>query len=307
MLGAIRNILVKHFIDASPDAGRTVLLTGAGRGGTTWLAEMLNKRNDVRYMFEPFYAGEIPAARAFRNWQYLRADEKSPDHLAFAATVITGRFRHERVDMYNRRLFCSRRLIKEVRANLMIGWLCENFPGMKVIHLVRHPFATVKSRLAHNRSIDIEGEFLAQRELLEDHLAPHLGLIAEARTDFERHMIGWSIEHAVAFDQLAGRKFCRVYYELLCANPRSEVRRALEYAGVAVDEARIDAVLRKPSSTALDSAAAIRAGADLVDTWRAAFTAAEVRRGLEILERFGLAEIYGDGLMPNSSFMQKAV
>jgi hypothetical protein len=257
-------------------------------------------------MFEPFYSGEIKAAHAFSNWQYLRPRADSPAHLTYAAAVLTGRFRHERVDMYNRRLFCSRRLVKEVRANLMIGWLCENFPGMRVIHLVRNPFATVKSRLAHNRAIDIEAEFLSQRELVADHLAPRLDLIASARSDFERHVVAWCIEHAVAFDQLKGRAVCTTYYELLCTDPMREMRRALAYAGVPIDESRVSTVLRRPSSTALDRATAIASGAELVDTWRDAFTAAEVRRGLEILTAFGLSDLYGDGLLPTGDLERAA-
>src|SRR5450755_3422533 len=143
MLGAIRNILVKHFIDLGGDWRDTVLLSGAGRGGTTWLAELINYRNDLRYMFEPFYAGEVAGAAAFANWQYVDPADAAPRLSGYARDVVTGRTRHQRVDMYNRRLISTRRLIKEVRANLMIGWLAQRFPGMRILLLLRHPLATV--------------------------------------------------------------------------------------------------------------------------------------------------------------------
>jgi sulfotransferase family protein len=298
MIGAIRNVLVKHFVDADPDYRRTLFLSSAGRGGSTWLAELLNYRNDFRYMFEPFYAGEVPAAAAFANWQYLRPDEESPEHLRYAIEVLTGRLRHDRVDMYNRRLFCSRRLVKEVRANLMIGWLAKNFPGMKIIYLLRHPLATVRSRLAHTPAIDLNVEFLRQEKLVRDHLGPYLDCIAQARTDFEKHVVAWCIEHVVSLSQLERREHLTVYYELLCTEPDREMRRLMEFASVPIDAKRLALAVRRPSATALGRAAAIARGDELIDSWRAAFTDAQIARGLEIVESFGLAGLYGDGSLP---------
>jgi hypothetical protein len=298
VIGAIRNVLVKHFVDADPDPRRTLLLTSAGRGGSTWLAELLNYRNDFRYMFEPFYAGEVPAAAAFANWQYLAPDEDSPTHLRFATEVLTGRLRHDRVDMYNRRLFCSRRLVKEVRANLMIGWLAENLPGMKIIYLLRHPLATVRSRLAHTPAMNLDAEFLSQEKLVRDHLQPHLDLIAHARTDFEKHVTAWCIEYLVAEHQIGRCEHRTVYYELLCTDPDRELRRLMDYASIPVDSPRLARAVRRPSATALDRATAISKGDDLVDTWRSAFTDDQVRWAFETIEAFGLSGMYGSGLMP---------
>lgn len=298
MIGAIRNVLVKHFVDADPDYRRTLFLSSAGRGGSTWLAELLNYRNDFRYMFEPFYAGEVPAAAAFSNWQYLRPEEKSPEHLRYATEVVTGRLRHDRVDMYNRRLFCSRRLVKEVRANLMIGWLAENFPGMKIIYLLRHPLATVGSRLAHTPKMDLEAEFLSQKKLVRDHLEPYLALIAQARTDFEKHVIAWCIEHVVSLSQLEHREHYKVYYELLCSDPEREIPRLMEFASVPTDAKRLALAVRRPSATALGRANAIERGDDLIDNWRAAFSEAQIARGLEIVDAFGLGGLYGDDSLP---------
>ena len=39
-------------IDADPDHRKTTVLAGSGRGGTTWLAELINYENDYRFMFD---------------------------------------------------------------------------------------------------------------------------------------------------------------------------------------------------------------------------------------------------------------
>ena len=43
---------VRAVLDWNGDLGRTVFLAGTARSGTTWLSELINHRNDYRYIFE---------------------------------------------------------------------------------------------------------------------------------------------------------------------------------------------------------------------------------------------------------------
>jgi hypothetical protein len=301
MVGAIRNILVQHFVDLGGDWRDTVFLTGAGRGGTTWLAELMNYRNDWRYIFEPFYAGEVADAAPFANWQYVAPGDPAPLLAGYADDVVTGKTRHQRVDMFNRKLFSTRRLIKEVRANLMVGWLADRYPGMRIVLLLRHPLATIRSRLAHNREMDLDGQFLNQPALVRDYLADKMDVIRAARTDFERHVAAWCIEHCVALTQLRGRPCHVTYYERLSVDPERELASVLRYAGIPFEAKRARKSMRKPSATAHDSASAISSGTHAIDAWRNTFEAGQIRFALEVLERFGLGGIYSDAAMPNSA------
>src|SRR5580704_5098197 len=144
--GAVRKVLVSYFIDHDPDHRRATLVSGMGRSGTTWLAELLNYRNDQRLLFEPFDHQRVALAVNFTDHQYLRADDADPRYLAPARAIVTGLLRDPFVDQHNRRLVCGRRIIKEVRANLILKWLHTQFPGMPIVLIVRHPFAVAVSR-----------------------------------------------------------------------------------------------------------------------------------------------------------------
>ena len=56
--------------------------------------------------------------------------DTNPAYLDPARAIVTGRVRSLWTDRYNRRPFPVRRLVKEVRGNLLLPWLHARFPGM---------------------------------------------------------------------------------------------------------------------------------------------------------------------------------
>src|SRR5207248_8638707 len=151
----------------------TIFLAGQGRSGTTWISEVVNHRGELRFIDEPFHPGRLAITRGFRPRQYIRPDDDDPAYLDPARAIVTGRVRSLWTDRYNRRPFPVRRLVKEVRGNLLLPWLHARFPGMPMVLLLRHPCAVVTSqfRLAEDWHVDLR-RFLRQDALMQDHLEP---------------------------------------------------------------------------------------------------------------------------------------
>ena len=63
------------------DISNTVVLSGLGRGGTTWLGEMLDHDGLFRVMFEPFHPGRTKMVRHFKRRQFLNIDSLDPLNL----------------------------------------------------------------------------------------------------------------------------------------------------------------------------------------------------------------------------------
>lgn len=59
-----------------------------------------------------------------------------------------GQLRSKWADRWNQSKIYHRRLIEDIRADLMLKWLYDQLPTMKIIFLMRHPCATVSSQLA---------------------------------------------------------------------------------------------------------------------------------------------------------------
>ena len=287
----------EFFIDAGSDHRSTVFLSGGGRGGTTWIAQILNFDNSYRLMFEPFCPAEVPLCRAFGSALYLRPDTVDPHRREIANRVVTGRMRNGWVDVYNRRWFSTRRLIKDIRTNLYLKWLYVNFPGMPIILALRHPLATVASRMSLGWKT-YNDSYLSQSDLVDDHLAGVQDELRAARDPFDQQVFRWCVEASVPLRQFAPNQIHLAFYERCVTETRSAIAGIFRHIGRIYDE-RALSVLFEPSSQTRRRKSAIAIGGDILDQWRESISAERVRRAMHILSLFGLDRIYSDATMPD--------
>ena len=286
------------YVDAQRDHHATTILAGSGRGGTTWLGELINYDNGYRFMFEPFFARHVPEVRAFRNRQYLRPDDDDAAFLGPASLVLTGRLRNRWVDAYNHRFVVRKRLVKEIRANLFLKWMDVHFPGMPIVLVFRHPLAVASSRLYHGWSNDL-ADFLRQERLMADYLEPHRRLIETVDDPFEKHVLQWCVENWIPLRQFRRGEIHLAFYEHLSVDPRTEIARLFAFLGRPFSEKIFESVDRPSRMTW------VRQGADLPqksdpDAWKAFVSPERVKRSLEILSRFGLDAIYSEAALPDA-------
>jgi hypothetical protein len=289
------------YVDLSDHHRDSVLICGMQRSGTTWLGDVLNYDNAYRMIYEPFHNRRVPHVAQYKTWQYLRTDDESLEFLEPATAIFEGRIRSWWMSAYNRRCIARRRLIKDVRCLMMIGWIRKHFPEMPVILLLRHPCAVLNSMLQlHWQSHAADG-FLSQPQLMEDHLEPFRADIEAAAGDVDDNLFAWCANYYVALRQLAGQRVFVAFYESLLMDPRTEVARLFAFLGRTFDD-RIFARMMLPSvqvrvSSDGDSSAVL-SGGDMIDGWRTHISPAQLERALELLKRFGLDWIYGPASMP---------
>jgi hypothetical protein len=271
-----------------------VFLAGSGRSGTTWLAEVINHKGGYRYVFEPFNPARVGAFEQFKSKQYLRPDDAREAFLGPARLALSGALRDPWTDRFNAKFVARRRLIKDIRANLLLGWMRANFPGMPVVLLLRHPCAVVTSRLALGWKDNLD-ETMAQEDLVKDFLLPMQTEIWAARDDFERHLFIWCLDNYVPLRQFAPGEIHLVFYEDLLESPEDGLRSLFGFLGEDPDD-RVYDKLGRPSPLSRRDAPS-----PSVDGWRAHVSAHQLDRTLEILALFGLDRVYGEGPMPDPS------
>jgi hypothetical protein len=289
VIAGIDHALRGMYIDANPDVGATSFVAGTGRSGTAWAANIANFDGASRYMFEPFNPYRVPICHAFRYRQYLRPDDDDPRFVEPAHAIVTGRVRNAWIDQFNRAVYSRSRVIKEIRANLMLKWLKNRFPGLRIVLMLRHPCADANSRLQLGWSSHLD-EMLAQSALVDDHLAPFVAAIERARSPFEKHVFLWCIENYVALRQLASGDAHLVFYENLCVRPKTEVESLFAYLGRPI----VPGVFRRlarPSELVREESA-IRTGGDLVEAWREHVPPEAIDSAMRIVALFGLDAIY---------------
>ena len=274
------------------DHTNSVFLAGSGRSGTTWLSEVINHGYGYRYVFEPFNPRRVGALEHFRSKQYLRPDDARAEFLEPARLVLTGALGDPWTDRFNRTFVARRRLIKDIRANLLLGWMRANFPGMPIVLLLRHPCAVAASRLALGWRDNLL-ETMEQEELVEDFLLPMEADIRAAQDDFERHLFLWCMDNYVPLQQFGRGEIHLTFYENLLESPEEELRNLFDFLGEDLDD-RVYRKLAHPSPLSRKDAPV-----PPVDGWRRRVSARRLERTGEILNLFGLDRIYGGGPMPD--------
>src|SRR5262249_26439154 len=137
--------------------------------------------------FEPFHPGRVDVTDVFTPRLYLRPEERDPRYVGAAREVLSGRLRSLWADKYNRATLPRRRLVKEVRSNLLLPWLAANFPETPIVFMLRHPCAVANSerRLSDAWHIDLN-RFLLQPNLMQDHLGPYESAMRDASSDWDK-------------------------------------------------------------------------------------------------------------------------
>ncbi|MHC4562003.1 MAG: sulfotransferase domain-containing protein [Planctomycetota bacterium] len=273
-----------------------VLVAGSARSGTTWVSDIINHQNEYRYIFEPLHPSVLPAGCDCLERKYLRPDEDAPALLRFMNDVFSGRIHNAWVNGQNRKRIARRRLVKTIRTNLMLKWIRVHFPNMPIVLLLRHPCAVANSRLRIGWPDHLD-EMLAQDTLMQDFLDRHRIEIQATGDPFERQIIQWCVETAVALRQLEDGDVYLAFYELFCTDPQKEVRALLDFLGRKPTE-KVWTRLGRPSKMS-GTHSAVMKGGSLIDSWRERVSAGQVQHAVDILRRFDLDAIYGEASLPH--------
>jgi len=287
------------YIDADGDYRSTTFLAGSGRGGTTWIAELINYNNEYRFIFEPFFARHVALCRPFRNRQYIRPDDDAPQFLEPARRVLAGKLRNGWSDYYNRRLVASKRLVKDIRANLFLKWLRVHFPEMPIVLLLRHPMAVASSRVHFNWSNDLD-EFLRQEQLMADHLEPFRRVMQTVEDPFDKHVLQWCIENWIPFRQFAPGELHIAFYENFAADTKGEIHRLFAYLHKPIDDGVFERI-GKPSSQTWRKPGHAKPAKSDPDAWRQYVPPERQAAALNIMALFGFDQVYSTAPLPNAA------
>ncbi|MDX1439146.1 MAG: sulfotransferase [Rubricoccaceae bacterium] len=280
-----------------------IWVVGDGRSGTTWLTEILQTGLGYRTAFEPIHPVYVDEASDFPMFPYLAADERDPAMLSFLRRVFRGEAIHPRVAGGNRSLLYAGLLVKDIFANLLLAWAHRQFPDVRKVMILRHPFAVAVSKMHLSGPdwlwMDTPEIFLDRQPLFDDHLQPFEETIRTATTPFERLVTAWAVVHYVPFRQLQKGDILITFYEELVQDPGEALQGLLEELGVRdlslSRMKRLQAqIAQRSRTTPSDTAHSIQ-----IDRWKKVLSREEIDRGYTILDGFGLTEIYGHGTMPN--------
>jgi Sulfotransferase family len=237
------------FVDLRHNIRDTTLVVSTGRSGSTWVAEVLNHRNEYRLVFEPFRRERVRKARELRLGQYIDPSDQGHPLGPTIDALLAGRVRSWWTDRPNRRRIVSRRIVKEIRITNLVPWIRARHPALRIVYAVRDPVGVAKSWLELGWGDNLD-EFLAQEQLLAQftNLTETISTIARSGDQFERLVLRWCLENAIPLKEESAPDVHRVVYDQLRTDPERELERLFAYLGKGVGDAYV--AVRKPSVTA---------------------------------------------------------
>lgn len=283
-----------------PQPSQASVLASSGRSGSTWLADMLTLVLRLQQVFEPLHPKHNTEVRRLTGFGpdpyqsvYLRPSNAYPDWDQVLHAVLTGRMRNSWTDAVPTVWFPKGYLIKSIRANLMLGYISDNF-NSKLIYLVRHPCAVIHSRLRVHWDSNPRA-LLKQERLVEDHLRPWVSRIERETNVVGSQALIWAVENLVAQRDLSLRPHFRIFYEHLVLDPAQEIQRIAQYVGRSA-RAIPEGVVERSSRTSHQFR--IEAPVDRLISWKVGMAQDDQSRILDWVDRLGVAW-YSTDTQPN--------
>ena len=306
MLKTVVNKVKSRFLDIGKP-NDVIILAGMARSGTTWAGDIINYDNSYRVLFEPFFPAKVKQAKEFEYIQYLSPHCDNAILINQAKKILAGKIRNNWVDRDNNRLFYRRRIIKEIRCNLMLGWLKKR-ANPPIVLMIRHPLQIVsswsklgwgKEACGSRSDLDI---ILSQQSLLKD-----FPLISDVmkqikHSDFvEKIVFQWCIFHFIPIQQLTKDEAHTLFYENLLNDPDNEVARLFQYLSKPFDNSKLRKAMKTTSSTNFLGRDFNEDQSRLKNSWMEEFSTKQIQRANYILAAFGLDDIYDKDGYPTSS------
>ena len=295
---------------APPQPSSSIVLASSGRSGSTWLADILATLPQTQLIFEPLDPRNSITYRELMQWpagltpsafkrQYLRPKANAPEWRAFWEDVLRGKIRTYLTDYSRTSFFPKRFLIKVIRANMMLGFVAEQFQPT-LIFLMRHPAAVINS-MAYRvkaRWPAKAQDLLGQEALVEDFLRPWVTEIEQISDEFEALVVWWAVENRVALSQLQGKRHYLIFYEWLSLYPQDELARLCNSLDLGVISASTSLLYRYSRMTSQKQRASREKDVmTRLSAWQRELSKEEQSLVFRWMERMEIS-FYGAGVLP---------
>lgn len=287
----------KHY-----DIGKTIVVAGSGRGGSTWLAEIIGTLPGYPILWEPLHPGKNPECQKYGfTWRtYIPTQVDDSLREEYIRKILTGA--NLSTQVVSSLAFHSTQylrfrgfVVKFVNANLLLYWLLKKFP-MRALLLLRHPCAVVSSQLRHSAWRGVRKEIVAfPKNLAADY--PHLSKILQRiETREEVLAFEWALKTYIPLIQPQPHPWLLTTYEQLVEGGKQELERIFQFLGEPTPQQAYK-YLKKPSQTTQQTSH-VATGKNPLVGWQENLNSHQIERILDVVHQFGI-DFYTDSLLPD--------
>lgn len=300
-------ILVREDHENKSDREK-VWLIGDARSGTSWLADLINFDSSYHYIFEPVHPHRNPLIKHYGLLPFRHPEQQDDILEATMNAVFTARIFPPDSRVAKGQALCPDKiLVKDVFAHLMAKWTVNKIDGVKVIVLIRHPFAVAASKRKFTGAIwKTDPSSICNDKYLLGYLPDGIdGFLHNLQGEFEIQVAIWSIIHSVFFQQFQQDDYFLLYYENLCLHPERELGRIMQFLGK--DKSAVNNALKKIDKINKYTVEGefIKRGRENVTAWMEGVSEDELKFGARVLNEFYLDHIYDVNYLPVENSIRK--
>ncbi len=292
-------------------SGTNIALFTSARGGSTWLAQIMNAIPDSAIVWEPLFLGgmkykELKNVNFWWN-QHIPQDADWPEAEVFFQKLFNRQILHPKLYQYNdlsKAADWSYYIFKFCLGNMMMPWLVDRFE-IKPVLMLRHPCAVVASQFKHGGFSHLVNETSYEIPACRypDMYEKHKEAFAMVRTPEERFAAEWAMTAVYPVHHpYNDKKWITISYEQLYLNIEEEISKLFARLELELPQ-DVLSIVRKPSHTtnayALDK---IKKGSQ-VDSWRKHLTNDQIKNILRITNAFGV-DFYDESSEPDYAKIQ---
>ena len=241
----------------------TILVSGSGRSGTTWIAQALSCLPDYKLLFEPLNRDSLD--NGYQKNAFIEQVSSDPRYESRIQDVLSGRISDSSMwklggettlGRIYQHVTCQKLIVKCVTTNRILPRIASQFDLCGIILVLRHPCAVVASQLRyaddwkhvnppHPEALRTGFGGRIPDSIFEDHAS----VLASIETTAGVLAARWCLDTYVPLEQAPpSPPWLIVPYERLLLEKGAETKRIAEFLGADV----FDAVMKQldlPSMT----------------------------------------------------------
>jgi len=267
-------------------AEKNIVVFGAGRSGTTWLAQIIASAG-LELIFEPLNASEVAEAKVINRHPLFCRKHEAFEWQEIISRMMRGEVRNSWTIRDNEG--AERKVVKFIRANLLAEWIIKNY-DVHPVFIIRNPLAVVASIIEQGWEISAEWVKSVLRSPRLN--GPFFSAIPEVSnwvsrdlSEAEVRALYWCIHNYVPQQMGLFRKLHFVRYEELAENPEDVFGRLAPKIGIEMTEA-VRAAFSRPSF--MHGKRHSTTGYDPKTAWRDTLTSADAEAVKAIIGAFGM-------------------
>ncbi len=273
------------------DVEDTIVVACTGRGGSTWLAQIIAALPRHHLLWEQLHWRTNTECQeyGFGEPVYLTKERATSEQEQYIRRVLTGRTLPSAIntsryfrpwDLIRVRAYVA----KFVTANMLLPWMVEPF-GVRAVFMIRHPCAVVASQMKHGRWDEVGKDFCEHPALFDED--PQLGRTFEGIRGTEEILaFNWAVQNILPLTQPQPAPWLTTTYEGLLENGMEEAARIFQSLGEPVPD-RAKPMLNRSSATT-DDADDPHRNREQLTKWRDRLSETQIDQILRVVHDVGI-------------------